>query len=98
MEGLEGFEKAYQHKLSEGMRHRVTIARSCAVNPDILLMDEPFAALDAQLRMLMQEELSNLWIKEKHTVKFVTHNVEEAIYLSDTVIRRSRNLNYFPIE
>lgn len=90
MMGLEGFEKAYPHELSGGMQHRVSIARSYAVNPDILLMDEPFAALDAQLRMVMQEELIKSWIKEKHTVIFVTHSVEEAIYLGDKVVIMSR--------
>jgi NitT/TauT family transport system ATP-binding protein len=95
MMGLEGFEKAYPHQLSGGMRHRVSIARSYAVNPDILLMDEPFAALDAQLRMVMQEELINLWIKEKHTVIFVTHSVEEAIYLGDKVVMMSRRPGTF---
>jgi len=90
MMGLEGFEKAYPHELSGGMQHRVSIARSYAVNPDILLMDEPFAALDAQLRMVMQEELIKLWINEKHTVIFVTHSVEEAIYLGDKVVMMSR--------
>jgi NitT/TauT family transport system ATP-binding protein len=95
MMGLEGFEKAYPHELSGGMRHRVSIARSYAVNPDILLMDEPFAALDAQLRMVMQEELINLWINEKHTVIFVTHSVEEAIYLGDKVVMMSRRPGTF---
>jgi len=90
MMGLEGFEKAYPHELSGGMRHRVSIARSYAVNPDILLMDEPFAALDAQLRMVMQEELLRLWVNEKHTIIFVTHSVEEAIYLGDKVVLMSR--------
>ena len=90
MMGLKGFEKAYPHELSGGMQHRVSIARSYAVNPDVLLMDEPFAALDAQLRMVMQEELIKAWIKEKHTVIFVTHSVEEAIYLGDKVVMMSR--------
>ena len=90
MMGLKGFEKAYPHELSGGMQHRVSIARSYAVNPDVLLMDEPFAALDAQLRMVMQEELIKAWIKEKVTVIFVTHSVEEAIYLGDKVVMMSR--------
>jgi len=90
MMGLKGFEEAYPHELSGGMQHRVSIARSYAVNPDVLLMDEPFAALDAQLRMVMQEELIKAWIKEKHTVIFVTHSVEEAIYLGDKVVMMSR--------
>jgi NitT/TauT family transport system ATP-binding protein len=90
MMGLEGFEKAYPHELSGGMQHRVSIARSYAVNPDILLMDEPFAALDAQLRMVMQEELLKLWVNEKHTIIFVTHSVEEAIYLGDKVVMMGR--------
>ena len=88
--GLRGFEKAYPNELSGGMKQRVAIARSYAVNPEILLMDEPFAALDAQLRMVMQEELLKTWITEKHTVIFVTHSVEESIYLGDKIVVMTR--------
>jgi NitT/TauT family transport system ATP-binding protein len=88
--GLKGFEKAYPNELSGGMKQRVALARSYAVNPEMLLMDEPFAALDAQLRMVMQEELLRAWINEKHTVIFVTHSVEESIYLGDRIIVMTR--------
>ena len=84
--GLLGFENHYPHELSGGMRQRVGIARALAADPDILLMDEPFASVDAQTREAMQSELLEIWGKDKKTVVFVTHSIEEAIYLSDKVI------------
>lgn len=84
--GLKGFEKAYPAQLSGGMKQRVGIARAYTVNPDILLMDEPFGALDAQTRYAMEQELLGLWEKERRTVVFVTNNIEEAIYLGDRVV------------
>ncbi len=84
--GLERFESHYPHELSGGMRQRVGLARALTVNPNILLMDEPFGALDAQTRQLMQEDLTQLWDREKKTVIFVTHSMDEAAYLSDRVL------------
>ncbi len=84
--GLEGFEKTFPVKLSGGMRQRVGIARAYANNPDVIFMDEPFGALDAQTRYLMEEEIERICSKEKRTVVFVTNNVEEAIYLADRII------------
>jgi ABC-type nitrate/sulfonate/bicarbonate transport system ATPase subunit len=86
---LEGFEKHYPHEISGGMRQRVALARAFLANPDLLLMDEPFGALDAQTRIILQEELLNLWKREQKTVLFVTHDVDEAILLSDQVILMS---------
>lgn len=84
--GLIGYEKAYPHQLSGGMQQRVAIARSYALDPDVLLMDEPFGALDAQTRVVMQEELIKLCRLNPRTVLFITHSVEEAVYLSDRVV------------
>jgi NitT/TauT family transport system ATP-binding protein len=84
--GLNGFERHYPHELSGGMKQRVGLARALATEPDVLLMDEPFAALDAQTRDLMQTELLQVWERTKKTVLFVTHSIEEAAYLSDRVI------------
>jgi len=86
MVGLSGFEGHYPHELSGGMKQRVGLARALATDPEVLLMDEPFAALDAQTRDLMQAELLQIWEKDKKTVLFVTHSIEEAAYLSDRVI------------
>jgi NitT/TauT family transport system ATP-binding protein len=83
--GLTGFEKRYPHELSGGMRQRVALIRVLAIDPQILLMDEPFAAVDAQTRTILQEELERLWMQTLKTVVFVTHSVDEAIYLSDRV-------------
>ena len=89
--GLTEFSHAYPDTLSGGMRQRVAIARALAVEPEILLMDEPFAALDAQLRQLLQEELLTLWEADKRTVVFITHSLEEAIVLGDrTVVMTAR--------
>ena len=84
--GLKGYETAYPHQLSGGMQQRVAIARSYALDPDVLLMDEPFGALDAQTRVVMQEELIRLSRMNPRTVLFITHSVEEAVYLSDRVV------------
>lgn len=84
--GLSGFEQTYPHELSEGMKQKVAIARALAANPSVLLMDEPFAFLDAQTRNIMQDELLRIWEQEKKTAVFVTHNVDEAVYLADRIV------------
>jgi NitT/TauT family transport system ATP-binding protein len=84
--GLGGFEAHYPHELSGGMRQRVNLARALAVDPEIILMDEPFAALDAQTREVMQLELLKVWWSRKKTVIFITHQIDEAVYLADRVI------------
>ena len=86
MVGLDGFDTHYPHELSGGMKQRVGLARALATDPDVLLMDEPFAALDAQTRDLMQVELLRIWQAAGKTVLFVTHQIDEAIYLSDRVM------------
>ena len=84
--GLEGFQHKYPKELSGGMKQRVALARTLAYDPDVLLMDEPFGALDAQTRELQQDELLSIWRERKKTVLFVTHSVDEAVYLSETVL------------
>lgn len=84
--GLEGFEDHYPHELSGGMQQRCNLARALTVDPKILIMDEPFAALDAQTREIMQLELLRIWLEARKTVLFITHQINEAIYLADRVI------------
>jgi ABC-type nitrate/sulfonate/bicarbonate transport system ATPase subunit len=84
--GLEGFEHHYPHELSGGMRQRVGFARALALDPDIILMDEPFSAVDEQTRELLQHELLELWAKTRKTIIFVTHSIDEAVQLSDEVV------------
>jgi NitT/TauT family transport system ATP-binding protein len=88
--GLTGFEDAYPHQLSGGMRQRVGLARALAVDADILLMDEPFASVDEQIRRQFQEDLLGLLSDESKTVIFVTHSIEEAVYVSDQVVILTR--------
>jgi NitT/TauT family transport system ATP-binding protein len=86
MVGLKSFRKAYMHELSGGMKQRVALARALAIEPEILLMDEPFAALDAQTRDMLHAELQEIWSKTGKTILFVTHNVREALVLGDRVL------------
>ena len=90
MVGLQGFEQKYPHQLSGGMKQRVSIARALANDPMLLLMDEPFSALDAQTRTLMQYELSRIWEETRKSFLYITHNIQEAVFLGDRVVILSR--------
>jgi NitT/TauT family transport system ATP-binding protein len=95
--GLAGFEGRYPHQLSGGMRKRVSLAQTLIVDPQILLMDEPFSALDVQTRQLMENELLDLWSADRKSVLFITHDIEEAISLSDRVVVLSAGPETHPI-
>ena len=84
--GLTDFTGAYPHQLSGGMKQRVSLARAFANDPEVLLMDEPFAALDEQTKIILQEALLNIWSQHRKTVLFITHSIDEAIALSDRVV------------
>lgn len=84
--GLSKFSKNHPSELSGGMQQRVAIARALAVDPEIIFMDEPFGALDAMTRMSMQNEISNIWQKKKKTIIFVTHDIDEAVFLADRIV------------
>jgi NitT/TauT family transport system ATP-binding protein len=83
--GLKGFEHKYPHELSGGMRQRAAVARTLAADPEVVLMDEPFAAVDAQTRSVLQEELVRIWVETGKTIIFITHSVEEAVFLAQRV-------------
>jgi NitT/TauT family transport system ATP-binding protein len=89
--GLSNFNKSHPNQLSGGMQQRVAIARALAVDPEIIFMDEPFGALDALTRMNMQDEISNIWEEQKKTILFVTHDIEESVFLADRVVIMTPN-------
>src|SRR5246127_4817740 len=91
MVGLKGFEGFYPKELSGGMKQRVALARTLAYHPEVLLMDEPFGSLDAHTRTRLQNDLLNIWERDRKTVLFVTHSVEEAVFLSDKVVMMTRS-------
>ena len=91
MVGLKGFENFYPKELSGGMKQRVALARTLAYHPEVLLMDEPFGALDAHTRTRLQNDLLDIWERDRKTVVFVTHSVEEAVFLSDKVFMMTRS-------
>jgi len=95
--GLSGFGDRYPHQLSGGMRKRLALAQTLILDPDILLMDEPFSALDVQTRQLMENELLALWAADRKSVLFITHDLEEAIALSDRVVALSAGPGTRPI-
>lgn len=95
--GLKGFEERYPHHLSGGMRKRVAMAQTLIMNPDIILMDEPFSALDIQTRQLMENELLRLWQGQNKAVMFITHDLDEAISMSDRVVVMSAGPESHPI-
>ncbi|MET0674633.1 MAG: ABC transporter ATP-binding protein [Bradyrhizobium sp.] len=91
MVGLKGYESFYPKELSGGMKQRVALARTLAYHPEVLLMDEPFGALDAHTRTRLQNDLLKIWERDRKTVLFVTHSVEEAVFLSDKVVMMTRS-------
>jgi NitT/TauT family transport system ATP-binding protein len=95
--GLAGFEDRYPHQLSGGMRKRVALAQTLILDPELMLMDEPFSALDIQTRQLMENELLDLWSADRRSVLFITHDLEEAIALSDRVVVLSAGPETHPI-
>ncbi len=95
--GLRGFEDRYPHELSGGMRKRVALAQTLIMDPDIILMDEPFSALDIQTRQLMENEVLDLWAQKKKAVLFITHDLDEAISISDRVVVMSAGPASHPI-
>jgi NitT/TauT family transport system ATP-binding protein len=100
--GLAGFENYYPNQISGGMRQRVNLARALAINPEVLVMDEPFSALDAQTREVMQVELLRIWQQGRKTVLFITHQIDEAVFLADRIVvlgrRPGRVKEIIPIE